>query len=1698
MAASDFDCLCERFGIAAEYTDIRGITHAVSDATRRALLAAMGVDAGDQTLAAMEAAQWRRHLPPVKVVRHDRPQLTIDFTLPARRTQQTVRWRLIPENGAPCEGSLQASGLELLERRVLDGEDWNRCQFILTDLPGTGYHRLELQGEQLDASMTLILVPERCYQPKAVTGNHRAWGLAGPLFAVRSRRNWGIGDFTDLTRLLEFAVREGAGMVAVTPLHALFLHAPERSSPYSPSSRLFLNILYIDVEAVAEFAECPAIRERVGSEPFQARLRALQAAELVEYAGVAAAKREVLELLYHHFRSEHLAQNSPRAQDFRAWQHAHGESLQRQVLYEALQEHFHREDPGVWGWPEWPGNYRDPVAPAVAEFARAHPERMEFFAYVQWIAKQQLEAVGRRALALRLGVGLCADLAVGADPGGAEVWADQGLYAVGARIGAPPDDFSPRGQNWGLPPWIPHRLREAAYAPFIALLRQNMRAAGALRIDHVMALLRLYWIPEGNDPGAGAYVHYPLEDLLGIVALESQRNHCLVIGEDLGTVPEAIRAALLPRGVLSCRLLYFEKDAAGDFKAPPEFEPQAVVMAGTHDLPTLAGFWSGTDLEQRQRLGLFPEAGHYERQLIGRAEDRARLLLALQHAGLLPEGMSADPIATPELTAALSLAIHRYLACTPARLVTIQFQDLVGEKEQVNLPGSGGQYPNWQRRLWLEFEQWSEDPEIAALMEALRTERGVSLAPETLPEREFSRPTEADIPRATYRLQLHGGFTFADAARLVPYLARLGISHCYCSPYLKARPGSRHGYDIIDHGALNPEIGTREDFEHFVATLAAHDMGHILDMVPNHMGIMGRDNRWWLDVLENGPASHYAGFFDIDWSPIKPDLHDRVLLPVLGDHYGNVLDRRELVLVFEPESGTFSVDYYTHRFPVDPREYPRILGRRLEILEARIPAERPSLAELQSLVTAFSNLPPRGDRSQEAVTARHRDKELLKQRLASVAGADADIRRYIEELLREFNGTPDYPADTAPMHELLDAQAYRLAYWRVATDEINYRRFFDIDELASLRMENPEVFEATHALVLSLIAERKLQGLRIDHPDGLYDPAGYFARLQTRIGEGEEKPLYIVAEKILSPGEELRSDWPVYGTTGYDFIPLVTGLFIDVAAAAEMERIYADFIGERPNLEEIRYQSKRLIIQAALGSELAVLANQLDQIAEADPHTRDFTLNSLRFALIETVACFPVYRTYLTPGSVSKADAGHIEQAIAHARQRSRAADLSIFDFLREVLLMRIAEGKDEAFREQVTRLALQLQQYTAPVMAKGVEDTAFYLYNRLVCLNEVGSDPAQFGVNIEQFHRANIQRLKQWPHGLICTTTHDTKRAEDARLRIAVLSELPDAWESRVQTWAKLNHRHKRQVDGEPLPDANTEYLLYQTLIGTWPLESIDDAGLKAYCERIQSYMRKASREAKRHTSWINPDTAYESALQDFVAALLDPARNAEFMQSFFPFAKRVASAGILNSLAQTLLKLTVPGVPDCYQGGEAWDFRLVDPDNRAPVDFDRLQAVLEGLPHASEVGSIDTAQEFLDNMTDGRIKLYLICRCLELRRQQPALFRNGSYLPLQARGPRAENLCAFARQHAKTTLITAVPRLFARHLDAGSPYVPVSDFWDKTWVELPESLACPAFHNLLTAEELSLAGTQQQRHLPVNRLFARLPVALLCSHDL
>ena len=1699
-------------GIEADYHDIWGKRHLTSDRTRRMLLAAMGIapDADPARLAEdIENRDWRRLLPPVRVARLSDAPLAIEISVPAGWTREPFNWTLNLEQGARHGGQFRPRDLEATGERSIGGATFLRFRLPLPTIGETGYHHLELERPGQDAAqparMTLIIVPADCYRPEALRSGGRVWGPAVQLYGVRSRRNWGIGDFGDVAALLDLAAESGAGIIGLNPLHALYPDNPAHCSPYSPSSRLFLNVLYIDVEAVADAAESKATRDLIASPRFQARLRRLRAAELVEYAEVGAAKLDALRLAWRHFREHHLAHNSERAHAFHQYCADEGEALRTHALFEALQAHFRKQDAAVWGWPAWPEAYRDPAAAEVAEFAVAHAVEVDFYRYLQWLAEQQLAAAGARSWSLGLGVGLYQDLALGVDPGGAEAWANRDVYAVGAHAGAPPDDFNLAGQDWGLPPFNPWRLREKAYAPFAATLRATMRHCGALRIDHVMGLMRLYWVPVGAAPTEGAYVDYPLDDLLGILALESQRNRCLVIGEDLGTVPDALRPRLAELGVLSYRPFFFERNEEGAFKPPQDYPRQALVAVSTHDLPTLCGFWKGLDLDTRAALDLFPTEAMKESSVAGRSQDHARLLMALQRENLLPESVGIHPVSVPDITPELSVAVHRFLARTPSQVMVVQQEDVFGVAEQTNLPGSNDGHPNWRRRLPVPLEDWREEPRQQAIAEAMRQERGSAVSPHAphAPHKETQR--QAIIPRATYRLQFNRDFTLAQAAELVPYLAELGISHCYASPYLKARPGSGHGYDIVDHNALNPEIGSIEDFERFVAALRAHGMGQLLDMVPNHMGVMGADNGWWLDVLENGQASAYASYFDIDWEPLNTELRGKVLLPLLGDHYGTVLSRGELTLGFDAAHGEFSLAYYQHRLPVDPAEYPRIVAHRLERLAAALGVQHETLQRLQSLVTAFGHLPPRVEPDPARCAERSRDKEMLKRQLAELCAAAPDIAHHLEENVAEFNGRRGDADSFELLHELIKAQTWRLAYWQVASDEINYRRFFDINDLAALRMENDAVFEDTHRLVLELIAQDKVHGLRIDHPDGLYDPGRYFRRLQACVGGRQEAgpgavdadaaglPLYLVLEKIMAEHEWLPADWPIHGATGYRFANLANNLFVDAAAEKKMTRIYADFIGERIDFDELVYQSKKLIMRSALASELNVLANKLARIASASRYTCDFTLNNLRGALMEVVACFPVYRSYLAAGHISVDDQRYIEWAVAVAKKRSPAADVSIFDFVRAVLTTQIAEGKNQAYRDRVWAFAMKFQQFTSPVMAKGLEDTSFYRYHRLASLNDVGGDPRRFGVSVAAFHAATRLRAGRWPHNMLATSTHDSKRAEDVRARINVITEIPAAWKLSLKRWSRMNRSKKRSLDDTLAPSANDEYLLYQTLIGTWPLDSLDEAALADYRARIEAYMIKAVREAKVHSSWINVNADYEAALAAFVQALLAPGEKNLFLADFAPAATRLARFGLINGLSQVLLKLTSPGVPDIYQGCELWQFNLVDPDNRRPVDYAqraRLLAELKTLTHTPTPRETwpQRLRPLVARLEDSRIKLYLTWRALRLRARWADVFREGDYLPLAVNGAAAEHLCAFARCHDGRAVVVVVPRLLARLCGDLDPATAAP--WGDTRIALPGEPAAAAWHNVLTGE-VHVAGES----LAAAALLGTFPVALLVN---
>jgi (1->4)-alpha-D-glucan 1-alpha-D-glucosylmutase len=1025
------------------------------------------------------------------------------------------------------------------------------------------------------------------------------------------------------------------------------------------------------------------------------------------------------------------------------------------------------------------------------------------------------------------------------------------------------------------------------------------------------------------------------------------------------------------------------------------------------------------------------------------------------------------------------------------------------------------------------------------------------------------------LPEATYRLQVHHGFTFRDARRVVDYLAALGISDCYLSPYMMAKAGSEHGYDIVNHNAINPEVGTEQDYHAFAETLKSLGLGQVVDVVPNHMGV-GGENAWWTDVLENGPGSPYAPFFDIDWKPLKPDLADKVLLPILGDQFGKVLEDQQLVLSFD--DGAFWLHYFDRRLPIAPHSWAMILQHRIEELQEALAAEQEHLSEYQSILTSIGHLPGITETDPEKVSERRREKEVLKRRLKDLADEAPRVGAFIKENVAIFNGTPDDPHSFDLLEQLLGEQPYRLAYWRVASDEINYRRFFDVNELAAICMENPEVFEQTHRLILRLVNQGDIQGLRIDHPDGLYDPPEYLRRLQKArflqvcrqvfdeqfangaalhdepVVEGASaspienpaeapsngppraeaptwealepvlvdrfealarkerndlliRPLYVVVEKILEPGERLPESWPVHGTTGYDFLALLNGLFVERTNAKAFDRLYEAFVKERPDFRELVYRCKLLIMQASMSAEVSVLGHELDRISERNRRSRDFTLNSLTEALREVIACFPVYRTYVNSTGALERDRRYIEMAVSRAKRKNPATSTSIFDLVRAVLLLNQTYAPDDAARASLERFVGRFQQLTGPVMAKAVEDTAFYIHNRLVSLNEVGGDPEIFGSTVSSFHQQNIERQAHWPYSLLATSTHDTKRSEDVRARINVLSEVPREFRTRAFRWARLNQSKKTRVEDVPAPSRNDEFLLYQTLIGSWPLEPVDAAGREQYRERIQSYMLKATREAKVNTSWVSPNEEYEQATREFVRAILDTSRRNPFLADFEPFVQRISELGLWNSLSQTVLKLTSAGVPDLYQGTEIWDFSLVDPDNRRPVDYERRRELLGTLAarlaeSPDELGTLaPLAGELVASPRDGRIKLFVIWRMLNFRRQHRGLLTCGRYIPLDATGSRAEHVVAFVRKNAQSAMVVVAPRLIA-NLGGDTIGPPLGrDRWGDTSVSLPTQLQSASFRNLFTGEIVSPSepGFSESGRWPIGDLLAAFPVAVL-----
>ena len=891
------------------------------------------------------------------------------------------------------------------------------------------------------------------------------------------------------------------------------------------------------------------------------------------------------------------------------------------------------------------------------------------------------------------------------------------------------------------------------------------------------------------------------------------------------------------------------------------------------------------------------------------------------------------------------------------------------------------------------------------------------------------------IPSSTYRLQLHKGFTFDDAAAIADYLHELGISHVYSSPYLQAAPGSTHGYDVVDHSRVNEELGGAEAHDRFCSTLGRAGLGQVLDVVPNHMAL-GRQNRYWWDVLENGVSSRYASFFDIDWQSHEERLRNKVMVPILPDQYGKVLQAGGICVV---RHGTdFQVECSGQSLPVAPQSLPLILGPAAEIAKSDT---------LRFLSASFGRLPAPDYAERATILARHRDKLVLKGLLARLCLEEPSVVDALYQAVSDLNENKD------ALDDFLNQQNYRLAYWKTADQQLGYRRFFDVNTLIGLRVEREYVFEETHALVLDWLHRGVLDGVRVDHPDGLRDPLEYFRRLRERAPGA-----WIIAEKILEPGEFLRQEWPIEGTSGYDFLNVALGVLVHPQGLERLTQIYADFTNEPTDFAAVAHEKKLSVTQEALGSDVNRLTSLLVEICEANRDQRDYTRAEMRRALREIAACFEVYRSYVEPirGEITAEDRDVITHAVECAKQYRQDIDPGLFDFIRAVLSAEI-KGRNEY------EFLLRFQQFTPPVMAKGVEDTAFYCFNRLVALNEVGGDPASNGISIRQFHAYNEKMQATHPHTMLTLSTHDTKRSDDVRARLALLSEIPEEFGEALKRWSEMNHELRVKLfggraSGDPL-DRNTEYLLYQALIGAWPI----DGG------RLKDYMLKAVREAKQRTSWTANNAEFETGLQEFVTALLE---HDCFVTDLVAFVDRILHAGRVNSLAQTLMKHTVPGVPDLYQGAELWDLSLVDPDNRRPVDYSLRRKLLDEIKRFEPARAAAVALERTD---EGLPKLWVIHRALRLRQERPRSFgADAAYTPIYAKGRYADHAIAYMRG---ADVITVVPRLSSA----------MGGCWDDTGIGCPDG----TWTNLLTGRKVS-GG-----FVSLDTLLADFPVALLVKDN-
>jgi (1->4)-alpha-D-glucan 1-alpha-D-glucosylmutase len=950
------------------------------------------------------------------------------------------------------------------------------------------------------------------------------------------------------------------------------------------------------------------------------------------------------------------------------------------------------------------------------------------------------------------------------------------------------------------------------------------------------------------------------------------------------------------------------------------------------------------------------------------------------------------------------------------------------------------------------------------------------------------------VPLSCYRLQFNRDFTFRHASDALGYLSRLGITDIYASPLLQSRLGSRHGYDVTDPTRIDSELGNEEQFEAFQSNLQKLNMGLVLDIVPNHMAA-SVENPWWMDVLENGPGSAYAAYFDIDWHPPALTLDKKILLPVLGKYYGHTLNNRELQLVFRNER--FLVQYYDMSFPLTPKSYRRILKHREHALEKRLGADSPAFQEYLGIVAALAALPERESLTIDAAGERRLQVAGIKERLRQLHETNREVQRFVTDNLKIFNGRRNHPASFRHLDRLLSEQAYVLAYWRNINEAINYRRFFTITDLVGMRVEDPVVFEALHSVILQLIERKVVTGLRIDHIDGLRDPLDYLRRLQQRSTgpqQKKEKPnsLYVVVEKILSGAEKLPSEWPIQGTTGYEYLNAANRLFVHPEGARAIEQNYFRVLGRELVFDDMLYEKKKLVMSTLLSAEMRYLGRQLGVLAQSDRYARDLSRMELADALIETTACLSVYRTYIRSMEVRDENKRQINHAVDAAVIRNPRLDSATFDFVRDVLLLGDAGHLFAEQREARLSFVMRWQQFTGPIVAKGLEDTVLYVYCPLLSLNEVGGNPSPSAVGAPEFNQLASERKRRWPYGLNSTSTHDTKRGEDVRARINILSELPHEWQIHLKRWVRWNKKRKVVVQSQEAPDRNEEILLYQTLIGSWPLDNQD---VPLFRERLEAYMIKAIREAMVHTRWTLPNAAHERAVVRFLKAILQPSSDNLFLNDFLKFQRKVAAYGMLNGLAQVLIKMITPGVPDVYQGCDLWDLRLVDPDNRGPVDFERRTALLDEIEKRSKQDLLRFGRELLQNWHDGRIKLFLIWRILNLRREYPRVFLEGQFIPISAGGGRGKNLIAYARRKRDIWIMTVVPRWLARS-KAPLPPANLQRFWRGSRLMVPVN-APQSWLNILTGETVITQDLRGGRSLSLPVVFKSLPVAVFVGNS-